>query len=207
MDMTTAQIEPRAFKSMTIALKELEPYIRDGRHLQTGKPFHNFSELRSRELLSNWLICAAVNANTGSDRAMFSSDPTGGDGLLWDKIMGQSFRTEHVMVPELPDQTAPIDVRILAAIAHKQKRGSSYGNGKILVVFTNAGSREPWFPNRVAKQLPSPNYFDQIWVTGLEWVEDGRYVYNLARLEQLHSPAWRVKIARDFQSWEVEPLQ
>jgi hypothetical protein len=39
------------FKNLTVALKELEPYIRNGEHLQTGKPFKQFGDLRSRELL------------------------------------------------------------------------------------------------------------------------------------------------------------
>ena len=47
------------FKNLTVALKELEPYIRSGEHLQTGKPFKQFGDLRSRELLGNWLLCAA----------------------------------------------------------------------------------------------------------------------------------------------------
>jgi hypothetical protein len=29
----------KQFKSLKIALKELEPYIRNGQHLETGKPF------------------------------------------------------------------------------------------------------------------------------------------------------------------------
>jgi hypothetical protein len=50
------------FKSLKLAVKELEPFIRNGEHLQTGKPFKPFHGLRSRELLANWLLCVAVNS-------------------------------------------------------------------------------------------------------------------------------------------------
>jgi mono/diheme cytochrome c family protein len=39
----------RRFKSLALALKEIEPHVRDGKHLQTGKPFGNFADMRSRE--------------------------------------------------------------------------------------------------------------------------------------------------------------
>ena len=35
------------FKSLKVGLKEIEPFIRDGKHLQTGKPFKRFGGLRS----------------------------------------------------------------------------------------------------------------------------------------------------------------
>jgi hypothetical protein len=47
------------FKSLAMALKELEPFIRNGEHLQTGKPFEKFGGMRSREILANWLLCVA----------------------------------------------------------------------------------------------------------------------------------------------------
>src|SRR5216110_2703624 len=39
------------FKSMAIALRELEPFIKSGAHLETGKAFKNFGDLRPRELV------------------------------------------------------------------------------------------------------------------------------------------------------------
>ena len=41
------------FKSLEIALKELEPFVRDGMHLQTGKPFKPLDGMRSRLALAN----------------------------------------------------------------------------------------------------------------------------------------------------------
>ena len=74
----------RRFKSLTVALKELEPFIRDGKHLETGKPFKRFGGLRSRELLANWLLCAVFNFDCAApERLTFTTDPLGGDGILY----------------------------------------------------------------------------------------------------------------------------
>jgi hypothetical protein len=88
------------FKTMEVALKELEPFIRDGGHLQSGKPFEKLGGMRSREALANWLLCAVVTA-TGQRDLTFSSDPVGGDGILIDSKTDETFQTEHVMVPRL----------------------------------------------------------------------------------------------------------
>ena len=39
------------FKSLTVALKELEPFVRNGVHLQSGRPFENFGQMRSPDVL------------------------------------------------------------------------------------------------------------------------------------------------------------
>lgn len=36
-----------------------------------------------------------------------------------------------------------------------------------------------WFPDTVARQLPSPLHFEAVWVVGLQSVEAGVYVYNI----------------------------
>ena len=79
------------FKNLQVCLKELEPFIRDGEHLQTGKPFKRFGRLRSRELLANWLLCAVVNFEKQTDQMTFTSDPLGGDGIIYDSAMERSW--------------------------------------------------------------------------------------------------------------------
>src|SRR6266702_3988074 len=95
------------FKSLAIALKELEPFIRNGEHLQTGKPFKRFGGMRSRELLANWLMCVAINATVKAERLTFTSDPTGGDGIIHDTTTDETWATEHVLIPNRPTATAP----------------------------------------------------------------------------------------------------
>ena len=93
-------IPVRKFKSMEVALKTLEPYIKDAAHLQTGKPFQNFGNMRSREAVANWLLCATANAIDGRNLSVASTkDPIGGDGILHDENTGESLPT-HCSAPE-----------------------------------------------------------------------------------------------------------
>src|SRR5947209_1743949 len=85
----------RKFKSLKVALKELEPFVRNGRHLQVGDEFEKFGGLRSREMWGNWLLCVAVNATVGDDRYTFTTDPEGGDGLIVNERSGTVLQTEQ----------------------------------------------------------------------------------------------------------------
>jgi hypothetical protein len=199
------------FKSLKMALKELEPFIRNGEHLQTGKPFKRFDGLRSRELLANWLLCVAVNSVHQTDRLTFTSDPLGGDGIIYDNVTGKTWPTEHVLVPRVRgSEAAAVEALISKAIGKKHRKGgAAYATGKTLVVFLNAGGEE-WYPNKVAKQLPAPLHFEAVWVVGLQGVEEtGEYVYVVTRLDLRHgnAPAWRVCMAKDFDAWEITPIQ
>lgn len=198
----------KQFKSMEIALKELEPFIRDGQHLQSGRPFELMGGMRSREALANWLLCATVNA-TGGRKVTFSSDPIGGDGILIDQETGEVFPTEHVMVPKQKGGENAAQKLVLDAIEHKRtKGGAAYASGKTLVVFLDAGAGE-WFPNRVAKALPDPLHFAAVWVVGFQRIENGSYVYGVTSLENAggNAPMYLVRISAGFDKWEVEPLQ
>jgi hypothetical protein len=202
----------RRFKSLTVALKELEPFIRDGRHLETGKPFKRFGGLRSRELLANWLLCAVFNFDCASpDRLTFTSDPVGGDGILYDTVSEETFPTEHIMVPRARKGAAvDVEAAILNAIDRKRKKGgAAYASGKTLIVFLNADGGQ-WLPNRVAKALPNPLHFAAVWVVGLHHVEQsGKYVYGATQLDVSdgNAPMWLIRIAVDFNSWTLERLQ
>lgn len=90
------------FKNLSLALKELEQYVRNGEHLQTGKPFEQFGGLRSREMWGNWLICALLcAAYTDQNRFIFTTDPDNGDGTILDNTTGTTYLTEHVLVPSI----------------------------------------------------------------------------------------------------------
>jgi hypothetical protein len=113
------------FKSLKLALKELEPFIRNGRHLQTGKPFKRFGELRSRELLANWLVCAAINSLHQTERLTFSTDPLGGDGIIRDTETERTWPTEHILVPTVNSGEVDVEVLILEAIGKKHSKGGA----------------------------------------------------------------------------------
>jgi hypothetical protein len=54
------------FKSLRSALNEIAKFVSEARQLQTGMPLKRFGGLRPRELLANWLVCAAFNEHCGS---------------------------------------------------------------------------------------------------------------------------------------------
>lgn len=199
----------KRFKSLAIALKELEPFIRDGEHLQTGKPLKKFGGLRSREILANWLLCVAINSEA-CGKLTFSSDPLGGDGIILDCATSESWPTEHVLVPKLlPGQTCDLEDLIKEAIKKKcDKGGVAYAGGKTLVVFLNVQG-QTWFPNRVARDLPQPLHFPAIWVVGFRGLESGDYVYHVVNLnmDEGASPVFRVRIESDFENWVVSRIQ
>lgn len=192
-----------------MALKELEPFVRNGGHLQTGRPFDRFGDMRSREILANWLVCVATNAATEGEFT-FCSDPIGGDGIIWDTKTGESWPTEHVMVPRLrPGEIGDAETLILNAIKLKrEKGGEAYAEGKTLIVFLEAGAGV-WYPNQVAKRLPDPLLFATVWVVGLQGVEDGEYVYGVTNLDLTEGkvPVLLVRVSRDFGAWEAARIQ
>ncbi len=197
------------FKSLAVALKEIEPFIRNGQHLQTGKRFKKFGGMLSREMLANWLLCVGINS-VRDGKLTFTSDPIDGDGIICDEVTGETWRTEHVMVPRLrADQTGDAQALIMKAIEQKRRKGgAAYASGKTLIVFLNAGAGK-WFPNRVARQLPEPLHFAAVWVVGLQGVEAGEYVYGVTHLDvsEGNAPALLVRINRDFDAWEVKSVQ
>lgn len=197
------------FKNLTVALKEIEPFVRNGEHLQTGKPFKKFGGMRSREILANWLLCVVMNS-ASEDRFTFSSDPTGGDGIICDVTTSETWPTEHVIVPRLrAGQTGDAEALILKAVEKKCcKGGSAYAAGKTLIVFLDAEAGE-WFPNKVARQLPEPLHFLAVWVVCLQRVEAGEYIYGVTHLDvsKGNAPTLLVRIREDFDAWEVKPIQ
>lgn len=206
------------FKNLRLALNEIAQFVRDPRQLQTGKPIKKFGGLRPRELLANWLVCAAFNEHCGSpDRLTFIADSTSkdeifGDGILLNTETGETFPTEHVIVPAAKQgKTADLATRILKAITDKiNKGGSAYASGKTLVVFLNDGSDAEWKPTRVTKELPDPPHFAVIWVVGLHAFDakSGEYTYAVAQLtlEDGNAPTFIIRTS-DFDSWTVTRAQ
>jgi hypothetical protein len=198
------------FKSLKVALKELEPFVKNGQHLRTGKPFKRFGGMRSREMLANWLLCATFDEVEGGARDLaFWSDPHEGDGIIRDELSGDVFPTEHVMVPPQPEgSTTDAQTLILKAIKKKCANGEQYASGRTLVVFLDTGAGPCW-PNRLARALPDPLLFKTVWLISLRGVEKGEYIYNVTHLDLSDgdAPAFEVRISADFESWKVTRVQ
>jgi hypothetical protein len=194
---------------LALASKELEPFIRNGEHLQTGKALAKFGGMRSREILANWLLCVAINW-TDNRELTFGSDPVGGDGIICDSATGETWPTEHVIVPRLrPGEMEDAEALILKAIEQKlSKSGPAYAAGKTLIVFLEAGAGI-WFPNKAAWQLPDPLLFAIVRVVGLQGIADGEYIYNVTCLDitEGNAPAALVRIGKDFDTWTVKRVQ
>jgi hypothetical protein len=200
--------EVTRFRSLSVALKEIEPAIRNPELLQTGKPVAQFRGMLPREMLGNWLLCAVLNSISQPERLTFCTDPNGGDGIIWDTETDNKQPTEHVLVPNLPDRSAEdVGAEILKAIERKQSRGgAAYASGKFLVVLLLPPGG-PWCPNRVARQLPEPLDFEE--VMNLQPIDEGNYVYAVTCLDlsEGNAPTWCVRINRDFSSWTVNTMQ
>jgi hypothetical protein len=202
----------RRFKSLALGLKELEKFIRDRRQLYNGRPLEGLGGMLPREAVVNWLLCAAISYERGEPYC-FTSDPNGGDGIIYDPVADRPWPTEHTLVV-LADrkESRDVDTLILDAVQAKEsKGGAAYAKGKTLIVFLDAGLGE-WKPNVVARKLPSGN-FSNVWVVGLNGpVEGGQYTYGVTCIRTGLDPAndapiWLVRIHETFESWEVERLQ
>jgi hypothetical protein len=200
--------EAKRFKSLAVCLQELERFVKDGEHLQTGRGFKDFSGMRSREMLANWLLCAVQNFLEEKDRFTFLTDPVGGDGIIFDLDSNSALRTDHVMVPRSRKNQKPVPDAVISKIRQKiGKGGAPYAKGKILIVFVNEQGK--WFPDKVARQLPAPLFFEAVWVVSLMGVKDEEYVYSVTNLylKSGHAPVFFVKIEKDFNAWEVARVQ
>ena len=128
------------FKNPQVALQEIAQFVRDPRHLDVGRKVKKFDGLLPRELLGNWLLCAVANGDNKDGPMTFTTDPDGGDGILYDVESQRSWRTEHVYVPvPARDDHRLVEDRIADAVRKKQaKGGAPYASGKVLVVFWQA---------------------------------------------------------------------
>ncbi|MFA7191760.1 MAG: hypothetical protein WC089_00460 [Candidatus Paceibacterota bacterium] len=120
-------------KDFKIALKDMEPYVKNPDYLIKGREFSNFS-LRPREAWANWLLCVVLRKLHG-DNITFAEDPNG-DGFIVDKNTEEMIQTEHVSALENPLNPQPKgENRIIDAINLKIIKGPAYATGKWLVVF------------------------------------------------------------------------
>jgi hypothetical protein len=143
--------EVTRFADLVVALKELEPFVRNVMALETGRPSKQLGNMLPREAWANWLLCVAINSMTGSNLT-FTSDPTGGDGIICDDATGETWSTEHVMIPRL--ESGDAQALILKRIEEKQEDGAPYAGGKTLIVFLDAEAGM-WSPPRSRSICPS----------------------------------------------------
>lgn len=200
----------RQFESMKLALKDLEQFIKNPALLRTGRPLKQFGDMLPREVLANWLLCATVNAVKGTSISLLKRS----DRRRRDNSGGSDQRTlptEHTMVSTFNQREgADAQILILEAIEKKRtKGGAAYASGKTLVVFLDLDGTV-WFPSSVARALPNPLHFATVWaVCFLKRTDDGEYIYAVTHLDvsEGDAPTFLVRIAKDFDAWNVAGVQ
>ncbi len=194
-------------RDLKVVLKDIERHVKNPDFLRKGREFSNFS-LRPREVLANWLLCTVGNWESGNDNLTFSNDPTGGDGIVFNRKDGAAILTEHVFVPEPKDKNAAsVEQLIVKAVEHKEKKGEQYAKGKDLVVFSEAVGL--WYPNRATRRIAGTHHFNSVRVVHLEKSDKKEYVYcvSLLDIRNGNAPSWKVFINYDFTAWTVTRVQ
>jgi hypothetical protein len=197
--------EIKQIKDFKIALKDMEPYVKDGNYLLKGREFANFS-LRPREAWANWLICAVLRKLQGDD-ITFAED-TAGDGFLVDGKKGMAIPTEHVSALENSKNKQPKgEDRIIEAIYKKIKRGPKYAEGKILVVFFDGAGE--FFRNKIRESIKGKHNFVSIFCVGLLTIDTNGYSYIITEFKEEYgdkSISFKVQLNPDFTDWEISQI-
>ena len=186
-------------------LRDIIPFVKNPKSLYTGRDLPSFSQ-RPREILANWLICAAAS-DPGESDWTFGEDPMGGDGLLINRSTKEGWPTEHVFIPspESPHNESVANLMV-NAVEHKNKKGEPYATGKCLVIFAEGIDRQ-WFPNDVYKRIKGQHHFDSVWAVGLQESAGNDYKYFVVCLDEYPCPCCIISVNLAKAEWIVERIQ
>lgn len=194
-------------RDLKVVLKDIERHVKNPDFLRKGREFSNFP-LRPREVLANWLLCAVGNWESGNNNLTFSNDPTGGDGIVFNRKSGLCIMTEHVFIPEPRNKNLEsVEELIIKALQHKVKKGEQYAKDKDLIVFSEAVGL--WYPNRAARRIVGTHHFNSVRVVHLEKSDASEFIYCVSVLDVRNgnAPSWKVIISYDFTAWTVKRIQ
>lgn len=199
-------MDRKQISNLKIALKDMEPYVKNPQFLTQGKRFINFDML-VREAWANLLLCIVLNKIT-NDNYTFQENPNG-DGIILNKVDQTQFLVEHVCAMDFPaGRKLPSgEDRIIWAIDHKINRGENYAEGKSLVVFFDGAG---WFRrDKIRKNIKGRHNFKVIFIVGLLDVVNG-YSYIITEFRDSYgdkSITHKVSINEDFTDWFVEQIK
>lgn len=194
--------ELKQIKDLKIALKDMEPYVKNPTFLTQGKRFSNFNML-IREAWANLLICAVMEKITGERYTFQESD---GDGIIGNIDRKTSHIVEHVCAMDFPAGTRPPEgeERVLWAIKHKTERGAEYARNKILVVFFDGAGL--FVRSKIRESIFGKHKFKSVICIGLLTEDDTGYEYILTEYRDEYgnkSISYRIKIPMDFSGWAI----
>ena len=162
-----------------------------------------------REIWGNWILSAICSEGREHELSI-TTDPDGGDGVIWDPATEVGWRMEHILLPvSHPADTRSTDQRIIDAANKKQtKGGAQYARGKTLVILNESSTGERWHPTVLAQNLPD-NDFVETWVIGPDNFHHASVTYAATKLEldRDQAPVFKVHINSLFTRWRVEQIQ
>ncbi len=199
----------RTFKSLRACLGECEKFIRQPQLLYTGNKIERFAWMLPREIWGNWIL-AAICSEGYEQEYRITTDPDGGDGVIWDPATSIGWRMEHVLIPphRQGDNRTTEEKIIEAANKKQQKGGTQYAKGKVLVVLDESGTVERWRPTAVARALPANDFTETWMITPDEFVHRS-VTYAATRLELMgaQAPIYKVYINSLFTRWRCRQIQ
>ena len=201
----TSSTKINTIKDFNIALKDLEPYVKNPDFLIKGREFKNFS-LRPREAWANWLLCTILRKLHGN-HLTFAEDPNG-DGFIVDTKTGEIIPTEHVSALENPLNPLPKgEDRVINAINAKISRGKAYADGKWLVVFFDGAGE--FYRNKIRESIKGRHNFGAIYCIGLLTSDENGYSYSVTEFRESYvdkSITFKIEININFTDWKISQI-
>ncbi|MBL4694022.1 hypothetical protein JKY72_01505 [Candidatus Gracilibacteria bacterium] len=195
--------ERHQIKDFKIALKDLEPIVRNPKFLWNGREMGNFS-LLPREIWANWLLCVVFRHLYG-DRITFAEDKDG-DGLILHEDTREVLVTEHVSSLDIPKAKRDRlgEEAVIDAINHKIDKGDTYAKGKALVVFFDGVGK--WHRNKIREAINGRHSFEAVYGIGLLTCGKDGYFYSVTQFFKDHSVSFEVHIHPDFENWSIKKI-
>ena len=198
--------EQQLIKDLKIALKDFEPMVKNPKHLWNGRDIRNFS-LRPREAWANWLVCVVLRKVHKREITFMEDDK--GDGFIVDKDKKIVVPTEHVSALDIPKgkKLPKGEQRIIDAINLKISKGSSYAQGKLLVVFFDGAGE--FFRKQIRESIFGRHNFEAIFCVGLLDSSKDGYSYIVTEFRDSfedQSVTHKVEINGDFTDWSISQI-
>lgn len=205
ISQTKKHTEIKLVKDFKVALKDMEPYVKNPAFLLKGREFTNFS-LRPREAWANWLLCVVLRKLHGEDLT-FAEDPSG-DGFIVNKKTEEIIPTEHVSALENPFNELPKgEDRVINAVNFKIEKGSEYAEGKWLVVFFDGAGE--FYRNKIRESIKGRHNFGAVYCIGLLTSDDSGYSYIVTEFKESSgdkSVTFKIEINIDFTDWIISQV-
>ncbi|MFA5838375.1 MAG: hypothetical protein WC849_00310 [Candidatus Paceibacterota bacterium] len=199
----------RLVKDLKVVLKDFELMVKNPKWLWNGRKLNNFN-LLPREVWGNWLVSVVLCKLYGRDITF--ADSVEGDGFIVDIVNGSIkgiFPTEHVSALDIPKgkKLPNGEQRIIDAINLKISRGSSYAQGKLLIVFFDGAGK--FFRKQIRESIFRRHNFEAVFCVGLlNSCKDG-YSYIVTEFRDsfgIQSITHKIEINENFTDWKISKI-